>query len=440
MPTSKSFTSRYTPGGRLLKSTHSHRKFCAACSAKTLASAVEKSPEGRWRPPPLLFRHLFTWIKVLWLPSVPTFTISPLCLCKATWETPRSPGNSSLRISSLTELPQREGTRTTSPTVQGGQSPRRAFRHLPASPAPALYVLLAVGRCIRVGGGNSCYRRWVVQAELAKIKLVIINCVFLRPSTEDCVNWEILHLNVALPFLMGKWCSLCVSVSSPGNQTATSAEVRTTRKPATGEGRRGRNAHTVLKPKSATRHAASSASGHRVWEEPGPQKFLELLERWTALSSSAPPPLRSCARASRSAPASGGRVSGRRAAPSRPRAAGRLSQVSMATGRGRLLQLQWRGLQVPRLPLGVGSAPGRAGFRWRWRGRAQGAARGKPLNYPQPRPFLFIFLRPAPARGLQLSLVRERSLQPGKVGLPQVLIRVEWLPRKSSFSFRSFSE
>lgn len=290
MPTSKSFTSRYTPGGRLLKSTHSHRKFCAACSAKTLASAVEKSPEGRWRPPPLLFRHLFTWIKVLWLPSVPTFTIAPLCLCKATWETPRSPGNSSLRISSVTELPQREGKRTTSPKVQGGQSSRRAFRHLPASPAPALHVLLAVGRCIRVGGGNLCYRRWVVQTELAKIKLVIINCVFLRPSTEDCVNWEILHLNVALPFLMGKWCSLCVSVSSPGNQTATSAKVRTTREPATGEGGRGRNAHTVLKSKSPTRHAASSASGHRVWEEPGPQKFLELLERWKALSSSAPPP------------------------------------------------------------------------------------------------------------------------------------------------------
>ncbi|XP_023503752.1 F-box only protein 15 isoform X8 [Equus caballus] len=35
----------------------------------------------------------------------------------------------------------------------------------------------------------------------------------------------------------------------------------------------------------------------------------------------------------------------------------------MATGRGRLLQLQWRGLQAPRLPLGVGSAPGRTGFR-----------------------------------------------------------------------------
>ncbi|XP_070484000.1 F-box only protein 15 isoform X8 [Equus przewalskii] len=35
----------------------------------------------------------------------------------------------------------------------------------------------------------------------------------------------------------------------------------------------------------------------------------------------------------------------------------------MATGRGRLLQLQWSGLQAPRLPLGVGSAPGRTGFR-----------------------------------------------------------------------------
>lgn len=111
--------------------------------------------------------------------------------------------------------------------------------------------------------------------------------------------------------------------------------------------------------------AASSASGRGTCEKARLSKFLEQLlrpkERWCSLR-----PAPTYTRRRRVGVAQAGALLPPTAAPPPAR-----RWVSMATGRGRLLQLYWRGLQALRLPPGGvgaatgpdGEAAGPAGFR-----------------------------------------------------------------------------
>lgn len=87
-----------------------------------------------------------------------TFTPSPSGRCKATGETPRSPGNSSLRASLLPELPQRG--RHKDYISHSARRPERALtsRRLPDSPARARahapqYLARQEGGAVLVVGG-----------------------------------------------------------------------------------------------------------------------------------------------------------------------------------------------------------------------------------------------------------------------------------------------